>query len=122
MQIHSRFGVASARRRQNSPQFTTARFVVIPHIGSTFRYSPTRTSDAIEIPLVTPGTDMPKLPQSPRKRKHPGAVGEADPRTHIEVLPGVDRVRRFYVWEQDEDDERLREEVLAIGVHWSCDL
>ncbi|KAF9777286.1 hypothetical protein BJ322DRAFT_1115131 [Thelephora terrestris] len=77
-------------------------------------FAPIHDRQVRQIPLVTPGTDMPKLPQSPRKRKHPGAVGEADPRTHIEVLPGW-TVCDDSMWEQDEDDERLREECLRSG-------
>ena len=48
---------------------------------------------ATEIPLVAFRTDMPKLSQGPRKSEHPSTTGEADSRTYIEVLPGMDRVR-----------------------------
>ena len=94
---------------------------MILHVQSKFHYLPTPTSGAIEIPLITLRTDVPKLSQDSWKCKHPSAVGETDPRTYIEVLPGVDRVRRFYLWEQDEDDERVREEVFAARMHRSCD-
>ena len=79
-------------------------------------------SDVTEIPLITLRTDVPSLSQSSRKREYPSTARETDPGTHIEVLLGVDCVRRFHVWEQDKDDECVREAVFATRVHWSCNL
>ena len=78
--------------------------------------------DVTEIPLITLGADMSDLSQGSRRRKYSGTIGETDPRTYLEVLPGMDRVRRFYVWEPDEDDECVWEEVFATRVHWSREL
>ena len=79
-------------------------------------------SDTTEIPLVTLWADMPDLSQGPRRRKYSGTIGETDPRTYLEVLSGVDRVRRFYLWGPDEDDECVWEKVFATWVHWSREL
>ena len=84
--------------------------------------SPLTLSDVTEIPLITLGADMSDMPQSSRGRKYPGTTGETDSRTYLEVLSGVDRVRRFYVWGPDEDDECVWEEVFTTGVHWSREL
>ena len=78
--------------------------------------------DVTEVPLVTLGADMSDLSQGSRRRKYSGTTGETDPRPYLEVLPGVDRVRRFYVWGPDEDDECLWEEMFATRVHWSREL
>jgi len=51
--------------------------------------------------------------QSSLERECPSTAGETDPRTYTEVLPGIDRVRRFYTWEWDEDDERALGAVFA---------
>ena len=75
-----------------------------------------------EIPLITFGADLSDLSQGTRRCKYPGTTGETDPRTYLEVLPGVDRVRRFHVWGPDENDECVWKEVLATGVHWSREL
>ena len=122
MQIHLRFGAATAKRRLTLPQSMTARFVVMPRRWFEFHCLPIPISNAAEIPLITIGTDMSSVSQGPWKRERPGTSGETDPGTHLEVLPGMDRVRRFHLWKQDKDDERVREEMLAARVHWSRDL
>ena len=104
------------------PQSMTARFVVMPCRWFEFHCLPIPISNAAEIPLITIGTDMSSVSQGPWKRERPGTSGETDPGTHLEVLPGMDRVRRFHLWKQDKDDERVREEMLAARVHWSRDL
>ena len=85
-------------------------------------YLPVSISDVTEIPLITLRTDVPGLSQSSGERKYPSTTGETDPRAHLEVLSGMDRVRRFYVWEQDEDDECVWEAVFAARVHRSRNL
>jgi len=94
----------------------TVRFVHGPNVALV---SSLTLSDMTEIPLITLGADMSNLSQGSREREYPGAAGETDPRSYLEVLPGMDRVRRFYLWEPDEDDECVWEEVFAIRVHWS---
>ena len=100
----------------------TVRFVVISRIRFRLHGSLTPISDVTEIPFITLRTDVPSLSQSSRKREYSSTARETDPGTHIEVLLGVDCVRRFYVWEQDKDDECVREAVFATRVHWSCNL
>lgn len=56
-------------------------------------YLPVPISGATEIPLIARGADVSNLPQSSRKREHPGAARETDPGTYLEVLPWMDRVR-----------------------------
>jgi len=94
----------------------------MPQIPFGLHGLPVSIPDVAEIPLVAYRTDVSELSQGPRKCEYPSTTGKTDPRTYIEVLPGMDRVRRFYLWEQDEDDERVREEVFTARVHWPCDL
>jgi len=85
-------------------------------------YPPTLIFGITEISLVTLRTDLSGLSQGFREREYPSTTGEADPRTYIKVLPGVDHVRRFHMWEQNEDDECVWEAMSAAGVYRSCDL
>jgi len=91
----------------------TARFVLISQIRFGLHGSLAPISDVTEIPLITLRTGVSSLSQSSRKREYSSTAGETDSGPHIEVLLGMDRVRRFYVWEQDEDDECVREAVFA---------
>ena len=100
----------------------TVRFVVISQIRFGFHYLPDPIPGVTEIPLITLGSDVSGLSQNSRKREYPSTAGETDPRTYIEVLPGMDRMQRFYVWEQNKDDGRVWEAVFATGVHWSRNL
>ena len=86
------------------------------------RVSSLTSFDVTAIPPITLRADVPDLSQGSWRCKYSGTTRETDPRTYLEVLPGVDRVRRFYMWGSDEDDECVWEEVSATGVHWSREL
>ena len=54
--------------------------------------------------LPVPISDLFNLSQSSQKRECPSTAEELDSRTYTEAPPGMDRVRRFYAWERDEED------------------
>ena len=88
------FDVVAAKRRQAVSSSVTVRFVMISQIRFGLHCLPVPISDVFN------------LSQSSRERECPSTAGETDSKTYTEVLPGIDRVRRFCTWERDEDDER----------------
>ena len=75
------------------------RFVTISQMQVAFHCSHTPIFNVTEIIIIAFGTYLPKLSQDSRKREYSSTTGEAGQRTYNEVLPGLDHMRRFYVWE-----------------------